>query len=452
MLSTELADAAAAGDLTVTLRTAFGLYPGSVLLVNNIEVCEVAAVDTGTGVVTLTEQLGAAADADDPVASVEFALTVERVEGDRTVESELFPHLSLVPTHPRYAPTVVGSWDAAAGVPSATGGSALIRLEDVVVDAADRSLPMVTGVPRFLSGGDDDAGNVDDSSYIGTPAEDPGQRTGIQALQNESSISLVAVPGQTSLSVQKTLVGHCELMRYRFAVLDTPLGATMQAARTHRQNFDSTRAAVYYPGLEISDPFGAPGERRQITPSGHLLGLYARTDLTRGVHKAPANEVVRGVLSFDQKLDKAAQDILNPLNLNCLRDFRTENRGLRVYGGRVATSDPEWKYVNVRRLFLFMEQSLDIGLQWAVFEPNSERLWATVKQSVTGFLNTVWRSGALAGTTQEEAFFVNVGYGITMTEDDVQNGRLIIEIGAAPVYPAEFVIVRISQKTREATS
>jgi uncharacterized protein len=452
MLRTELAEGAGAGDLTITLKTAFGLYPGSVVLVDGAEVCEVAAVDTGTGVVTLSDPLAGAAAAGDPVVSVEFSLTVERVEGDRAVESEVFDRLSLVPTHPRYAPTVVGSWDSATDLPSATGGSALIRLEDVVAVAADRTLPMVTGVPRFLAGGDDDADDVDESSYVGNPAEDPGQRTGIQALQNEPSISLVAVPGQTSLPVQKTLVEHCELMRYRFAVLDTPLGATMQAARTHRQNFDSTRAAIYYPGLEISDPFGAPGERRQITPSGHLLGLYARTDLTRGVHKAPANEVVRGVLSFDQKLDKAAQDILNPLNLNCLRDFRTESRGLRVYGGRVATSDPEWKYVNVRRLFLFMEQSLDTGLQWAVFEPNSEPLWKTVKQSVTGFLNTVWRSGALAGTTQEEAFFVNVGYGVTMTEDDVQNGRLIVEIGAAPVYPAEFVIVRISQKTREATS
>ncbi len=451
LLSTQLGDAAAIGDLTVTLQTAFGLYPGSVLLVNDTQVCQVAAVDTGTGVVTLTQPLAAAAAAEEPVTSVEFALAVERVENDRTVESESFDRLSLMPTHPRYAPTVLGSWDAATGLPSATGGSALIRLEDTA-DDADRVLPLVTAVPRFLAGGDDDAGNVVDASYVGTPAEDAAQRTGIQALQNESSISMVAVPGQTSLTVQKTLVGHCELMRYRFAVLDTPLGATLLAARTHRQNFDTTRAAVYYPGLEVSDPYGSPGERRQIAPSGHVLGVYARTDLTRGVHKAPANEVVRGVLSFDQKLDKAAQDILNPLNLNCLRDFRTENRGLRVYGARVATSDPEWKYVNVRRLFLFLEQSLDVGLQWAVFEPNSEPLWATVKQSVTGFLTTVWRSGALAGVTQEEAFFVNVGYGITMTEDDVQNGRLIVEIGAAPVYPAEFVIVRISQKTREATS
>ena len=233
-------------------------------------------------------------------------------------------------------------------------------------------------------------------------------------------------------------------------MLDTPIGADLQAARAHRQNFDSTRCAIYYPSLERADSFGAPGDRRVISPSGHVLGIYARTDTARGVHKAPANEVVRGVLAFDTKLDKGVQDILNPINLNCCRDFRSENRGLRVYGARVATSDPEFKYINVRRLLLMIEQSLDIGLQWAVFEPNDRPLWDTVKQSVTGFLTTVWRSGALEGQKAEEAFFVNIGYNITMTQDDIDNGRMIVEIGVAPVKPAEFVIVKISQKTREA--
>jgi uncharacterized protein len=231
-----------------------------------------------------------------------------------------------------------------------------------------------------------------------------------------------------------------------------PLGSTPDQARTHRQNFDSTRVALYYPGLVIADRFGQPGDRRAIPPSGHVVGVYARTDLTRGVHKAPANEVVRGVLAFEKALTKGEQDILNPINLNCLRDFRSENRGLRVYGARVATSDPEWRYINVRRLVLFIEQSLDTGLQWAVFEPNDKPLWDTVKQSVTNFLTTVWRSGALEGTKQEEAFFVNIGFDVTMTQDDIDNGRMIVVVGVAPVKPAEFVIVRISQKTREATS
>lgn len=451
IVSTQVASTEGAASLTVEVDTAFGLFPGSVVLIDGRIVREVAAVDTTDGIVTLTAAHGESLTPGMTVASQEFSLTVERIEDDRAAESETFDRLSLASEHPRYALTHVGSWDTATDRPSDSGGSNLIRLSDEA-NATTRLLPLIAGVSRYLDGGDDDVAGVDDAAYVGTAAEDPANRTGIQALENEPTLSIVAVPGQTSVTVQKALVAHCDRMRYRFAVLDTPIGANLQAARTHRQNYDTTRAAVYYPALEIADRFGEPGERRIIPPSGHVLGLYARTDIARGVHKAPANEVVRGILAFDQKLDKAAQDILNPLNLNCFRDFRTENRGLRVYGARVATSDPEWRYVNVRRLFLFIEQSLDTGLQWAVFEPNSEQLWATVKQSITNFLTTVWRSGALEGTKAEEAFFVNIGYDITMTQDDIDNGRLIVEIGAAPVKPAEFVIVRISQKTREATS
>lgn len=451
IVSTQVAGTEGAAALTVEVDSAFGLFPGSVVVIDGRIVREVAAVDTTDGIVTLTAAHGESLTPGMTLVSREFSLTVERIEDDRAAESETFDRLSLAAGHPRYALTQVGSWDTATDRPSDSGGSNLIRLSDDA-NAATRLMPLIAGVSRHLDGGDDDVAGVDDAAYVGTAAEDPANRSGIQALENEPTLSIVAVPGQTSVTVQKALIAHCDRMRYRFAVLDTPIGANLQAARTHRQNYDTTRAAVYYPALEIADRFGEPGARRVIPPSGHVLGVYARTDISRGVHKAPANEVVRGILAFDQKLDKAAQDILNPLNLNCFRDFRTENRGLRLYGARVATSDPEWRYVNVRRLFLFIEQSLDTGLQWAVFEPNSEQLWATVKQSITNFLTTVWRSGALEGTKAEEAFFVNIGYDITMTQDDIDNGRLIVEIGAAPVKPAEFVIVRISQKTREATS
>jgi len=451
IVSTQVARAEGATALTVEVDSAFGLFPGSVVVIDGRIVREVAAVDTTDGIVTLSAAHGESLTPGMTLVSQEFSLTVERIEGGRAAESETFDRLSLAAEHPRYALGQIGSWDTATDRPSDSGGSNLIRLSDDP-DAATRRMPLIAGVARHLDGGDDDVAGVDDAAYVGTAAEDPASRSGIQALANEPALSIVAVPGQTSVTVQKALIAHCDRMRYRFAVLDTPIGANLQAARTHRQNFDTTRAAVYYPALEIADRFGEAGARRAIPPSGHVLGVYARTDIARGVHKAPANEVVRGILAFDQKLDKAAQDILNPINLNCFRDFRTENRGLRVYGARVATSDPEWRYVNVRRLFLFIEQSLDTGLQWAVFEPNSEQLWASVKQSITNFLTTVWRSGALEGTTAEEAFFVNIGYDITMTQDDIDNGRLIVEIGAAPVKPAEFVIVRISQKTREATS
>ncbi len=451
LVSTVLANPEAPTASTMVLDTAFGLFPGSVVVIDGRLRREVAAVDPRSGLVTLTAAHGEPLAAGTPVVSQEFSLLVERLENGRVAESETFERLSLASEHPRYALTQVGRWDAATGRPSESGGSSLIRLEDNA-DAATRLLPLVVGVPQRLAGGDDDVAGVTEATYVGTAADDPAARTGIQALENEPTLSIVAVPGQVSVTVQKALVSHCERMRYRFAVLDTPEGANLQAARAHRQNFDTTHAAIYYPAVEIADRFGAAGDRRVIQPAGHILGVYARTDLTRGVHKAPANEEIRGILSLDNKLDKAAQDILNPINLNCLRDFRTENRGLRVYGARVATSDPEWRYVNVRRLLLFIEQSLDTGLQWAVFEINDKPLWDTVKQSVGNFLTTVWRSGALEGQKAEEAFFVNIGYNVTMTQEDIDQGRLIVVIGVAPVKPAEFVIVRISQKTREATA
>ena len=449
-VDTVLRTAATAADDTITLATAFGLFPGSIVSVGGTP-AEVVSVNPATGAVTLAAPLGTAQAADVRVVSQEFSLIIERIENGKAAESETFEKLSLVPGHPRNALTIVGSWSNATDTPSRSGGSNLIRLALPTVPAP-RASAFLHGLPLFLSGGDDDVAGVVDATYVGQASDDPSARTGIQALENEPSVSIIAVPGRTSVTVQNALIAHCERMRYRFAVLDTPLGATPAGARTHRQNFDTTRAAVYYPGLVIANTFAPPGELRTITSSGHMLGIMARTDVTRGVHKAPANEVVLGVLQFETKLGKGEQDILNPLHVNCFRDFREQNRGLRIYGARVATSDPELKYINVRRLLLFIEQSLDSGLQWAVFEPNNQPLWDTVKQSVSNFLITVWRSGALAGLKQEEAFFVNIGYNVTMTQDDIDNGRMIVEIGVAPVKPAEFVIVRISQKTREATS
>jgi uncharacterized protein len=455
ILTTTLAAAATAGDTNVRLTAAFGLFPGSVLAIG-AERAVVEAVDTASGIVTLMAALGANVAVAAPVVSQEFGLSVERIEGGKVVESESFDKLSLASEHPRYMGKIIGTWNGSTGRPSLSGGASLIRVEDLA-DEASRALPFATVDAEPLTGGDDDVAGITDDAIIGVRSEDPAVRTGIQALINETAISIVAVPGMTGapgagdVAVQNALVEHCELMRYRFAILDVPLGSTLAQARAHRQNFDSTRCAVYYPGLVVPDAFGNPGDRRVISSSGHMLGVIARTDILRGVHKAPANEVVRGILGFETKLTKGEQDILNPLNLNCYRDFREENRGLRIYGGRVASSNPEFRYVNVRRLMLFIEQSLDSGLQWAVFEPNSEPTWATVKQSITGFLTTVWRNGALEGTVAEQAFFVSIGYDVTMTQDDIDNGRMIVEIGVAPVKPAEFVILRISQRTREAT-
>jgi phage tail sheath protein FI len=223
---------------------------------------------------------------------------------------------------------------------------------------------------------------------------------------------------------------------------------------TQRQQYDTKYAAIYHPWLLIPPPFpvspSTPPEYA-IPPSGHVLGIYARTDIERGVHKAPANEVVRGVVGLQRLLNKGEHDILNPypININVIRDFRPNSRGIRVYGGRVITSDSDWKYVNVRRLLIFIEASLNRGLQWVVFEPNAEPLWARVRRSISNFLTLVWRDGALEGTKVEEAFFVKCDR-TTMTQTDIDSGRLICIVGVAPVKPAEFVIVRIGLWTAHA--
>lgn len=455
LISTQVIASARQSESSVVLGSVSGLFLGSVVRIEDPLNSSkgfsrnVVGIDPVTNTVTFSQSHGQELMPHMTVQSQEFTLTVERIEQGETAESETFEHLSLVEKHPRYALRVIGSWHVATGTPMAEGGSNLIRLASLI-DTDTPALTMKTEAGCFLVGGSDDIAGVTDKVYCGNPSDQAHQRTGVFALENEPALSIVAVPGQTSIRVQKALVEHCEHMRYRFAVLDTPIGADLSAARAHRQNFDSTRCAIYYPALERADSFGAPSDSRVISPSGHILGIYARTDTTRGVHKAPANEVVRGILAFDNVLDNAAQSILNPLNLNCFRDFRAQNRGLRVFGARVATSNPEYKYINVRRLILMIEQSLDIGLSWALFEANERQLWIRIKQSVTDFLTTLWRSGALQGQKAQEAFFVNIGYNMTMTQDDIDSGRLIVEIGVAAVKPAEFVIVKISQKTREA--
>jgi phage tail sheath protein FI len=266
-------------------------------------------------------------------------------------------------------------------------------------------------------------------------------------LSERDNISIVAVPGVVSEAVQGALISHCERNKYRIAVLDgprnTPLVSDLQR---HRNNFDSKYAALYAPWLMSLDLRN--GSTITVPPSGHVAGIYARSDNTIGVHKAPANEVVRNILDVEIPFSTGEQDVLNPAGINLIRDLTP--RGIRVWGARTITSDQEWKYVNVRRLFIFLEHSIDIGTQWVVFEGNSEDLWARVTATITAFLTGVWKSGALMGTKPEEAFFVTCDRS-TMTQDDIDNGRLICEIGVAPVMPAEFVIFRIGQFTASAT-
>jgi phage tail sheath protein FI len=241
---------------------------------------------------------------------------------------------------------------------------------------------------------------------------------------------------------------------YRIAVLDTPPHSALSEARDVRSRIDSTYAALYHPWVIVSNPLYRPGldnvpQELALPPSGFMCGIYARTDDERGVWKAPANEVVRDALRFEFEINFAQQEVLNPLGINCLRFF--PDRGYRVWGARTASSDQEWKYLSIRRYFIYLEASLDNGTQWAVFEPNGEALWANITQTVTSFLYNEWVSGALLGTTQQEAFFVRCDR-TTMTQADLDNGRLICLVGVAAVKPAEFVIFRIGQKTADARS
>ena len=280
----------------------------------------------------------------------------------------------------------------------------------------------------------------------------------LELLEEINDISIVAGPGHSALTettfiaVQQALISHAERMRYRVAVLDTPRGQTISGARDTRSRIDSTYAALYYPWVMVANPLARPGNEQipselALPPSGFVTGVYARTDINRGVWKAPANEVVRGALRFEREINHGQQEVLNPEGINCLRFFF--GRGNRIWGARTVSSDPEWKYVNVRRYFIYLEHSIDRSTQWAVFEPNGERLWSNITDTVTAFLYNEWRSGALMGATPEEAFFVRCDRS-TMTQNDFDNGRLICEIGVAPLKPAEFVIFRIGQKTADA--
>lgn len=299
-----------------------------------------------------------------------------------------------------------------------------------------------------LSGGDDD-----------TEPTRAAYEAALVELEKLEDISIVAAPGSSSYpdnqSIMGALIGHAEKRRaYRIAVLDTPPDLVVSEARMWRSQIDSKYAALYYPWVRISNPLARTGDDsipKEITlpPSGFVCGIYARNDLERGVFKAPANEIVRGALRFERDINFAQQEILNPLGVNCLRYL--PGRGYRVWGARTASSDPEWKYVSVRRYFNYLESSIDRGTQWAVFEPNGERLWANIRETVSDFLYNEWLTGALLGATPKEAFFVRCDRS-TMTQNDLDNGRLICLIGVAVVKPAEFVIFRIGQKTADARS
>ena len=281
--------------------------------------------------------------------------------------------------------------------------------------------------------------------------------TGLAALATIEDIAIVSSPdavraGMDHQTATNDLIGHCEAQKaYRIGIVDPPKDCSISQVREFRSQFDSKYAALYYPWVRITDPTqrvdpAAGSVPLDLPPSGFAAGIYARTDIERGVHKAPANEVVLGITDFVTNVTYDRQSVLNPEGINALRFF--EGRARRIWGARTMSSDPEWKYVNVRRLFNFLEHSIDRSTQWAVFEPNNQQLWSNIRQSIEDFLLVVWKSGALMGNKPEEAYFVRCDR-TTMTQNDLDNGRLICLIGVAPTYPAEFVIFRIGQWTAD---
>lgn len=296
-----------------------------------------------------------------------------------------------------------------------------------------------------FAGGSDGKIEFSASLYIGQDGA-PDTRTGLMAFKTVSDVSVMAIPGVSDVAVLSALVAHCEELGNRFAVLDMPLfHRDVTELQDFRENFDSSYAAVYHPWLQCYDPLLK--RNAFLPPSGSVAGIYARTDITRGVHKAPANEVVKTCTGLSLNYNEAEQAKLNPKGVNLIR--KLPGQGIRIWGARTCSGDGNWKYINVRRLFIFIEESIRANTSWAVFEPNDEMLWSRVEGTIRVFLTTQWRNGALAGKTADEAFFINIGRS-TMTEDDILNGRLICVIGAAPVRPAEFVVFRITQKMESA--
>jgi phage tail sheath protein FI len=390
--------------------------------------------------ITVMPPFAAATDLNPNGGGVTMARSCEfRVSVSYEGVVEQFTGLSLNSATSRYYVNIINT------------NSSLIRVTNVADNAATDPFTQPSGADGLnvtLAGGSD--GNAPTAGdYIGSD-NGPGQRSGLQSLVDIDVVSILAVPGITDPQVQNAMIVQCTTLLDRFAVLDPTYSINSALIDIQNQGdlFDTKYAALYFPRLIGFDP--TTGNDITLPPSGHVIGLYAKTDNERGVHKAPANVALLNVSDLEVTVNKGEHDILNPRNINVIRDLRADRRGIRVMGARCLTSDASWRYVPVRRLFLYVEESLNEGLQWVIFEPNDHRLWARVRQTISNFLIRVWRDGALMGEKPEQAFYVLCNLGITMTQDDIDNGRLIVEVAIAPVRPAEFVIIRIQQYTVEA--
>jgi hypothetical protein len=406
-------------------RTGSAFLPGNTDIIQNVQLKVLVTLDDGTQL--LSDALGTHPDQKRYIAKILQA---------NNPEDENFP--------------IWLDWD-----PSTASGN------DV---AANLMVALQQNTNKRLAGGHDGVEVTPDdlAGQDADPDDVTKKATGLAALGEIDDIAIVALPdggayadSATCVQAAERLIIHAELLRYRIAVVDPPVNCSMTEIRNFRGQFDSEYAALYHPWVEIFDPTerpaqGAPPRRLLLPPSGFVTGIYARSDIARGVHKAPANEVVQGLTKLEININKARQDVLNPEGINAMRFF--EGRGNRVWGARTMSSDPEWKYVNVRRLFIYLEHSIDKSTQWAVFEPNNLRLWSNIRSMVEDFLRVTWQSGALLGAKPDQAYFVRCNYPDTMSQNDLDNGRLICLVGVAPTKPAEFVIFRIGQWTADSGS
>ena len=392
---------------------------------------------------------------------VSLSLSVEpNGDGTTGTRTDVLQNLSAHPDSAQFVGTVLRTEDWSIPVEAPSDRSNRIwfdipLLSDTANDRAEFAAgllrALVDGSPFALTGGGD---GIAATAAIFSGGGSGHDARGLTALADRDDIAIVAAPGSAALAnaddrqaVRDALIAHCSSLKYRFAVLAGEQGADASSIREVRGMHDSSYAALYYPWLVVPATSG-PRDTIQLSPEGAVIGAYARTDIERGVHKAPANETVFGALRFSRSVNKGEQDVLNPEGINCLRFF--EGRGNLIWGARTMSSDLEWIYVNVRRLFIYLEHSIDRGTQWAVFEPNNEQLWLKIRLTIESFLYDAWRSGALMGTKPEQAYFVRCDR-TTMSQSDLDNGRLICLIGVAPTKPAEFVIFRIGQWTADAS-
>jgi uncharacterized protein len=434
-----------------------GAGANSVLRGDQIQVINVnVAVSPSETLGTVQVWNGLALDPDHTTNGAQDALTYtfsSPIE-DPTQEREFGRDLPIVVTPEANITDGLGVlqaiFDASPGFGPSTPPSPLdyasLRSEvlDPTLGDADRWVEVV------LQGGND--GMLPSATeYEGTADPDSTAKTGLKQFEDIDIVSIVAAPGSTfnfdtdpdrADTIINLLIEHCEQMKYRIAVIDSGNGQTLNDVQDMRGRFDSSYAAMYYPWIRVLDP--VTRVPIYLPPSGFVAGIYARNDITRAVYKAPANEVVTLAIGFETMLNKAQQDVLNPQGINCFRFF--DGRGYRLWGGRTMSSDPEWVYVNIRRYFAYLEHSIDHGTQWAVFEPNGPQLWGNIRQTIADFLLNEFFGGALLGDKPEQAFFVRCDRS-TMTQNDLDNGRLVCLIGVAAVKPAEFVIFRIGQWT-----